>query len=272
MKRTILEVEGLSFQYDKRKNVKTLEDVSFQVNKGEWVAVIGHNGCGKSTLAQLLVGLLSPDNGEMKIAGQKLREESKWMLRENIGIVFQNPENQFIGTTVQDDIAFGLENINMPYEEMKLRVDKALEMVEMSTYRLHDPSQLSGGQKQRVAIAGVLALKPSVLVLDEAFVMLDPKSRRELLSILQVLKSSEDIAIISITHDMEEAAKADRIMVMSKGKMVKEGSPQEIFYNEDVMEKPFADRLRNELKKRGSQVPDRYMTEDEMVRWLCKLN
>jgi len=223
----IIEVENLTFRYDKRLKAETLSDVSFTIEKGEWVAIVGQNGSGKSTLAQLLVGLLDPQSGHISIAGQVMNDESKWEIRRHIGMVFQNPDNQFIGTTVQDDVAFSLENLNMPYDEMKSRIDQALEMVGLYELRLHDPSRLSGGQKQRVAIAGVLALNPDVLILDEAFVMLDPKSRRELLETLQQLKKEKELTIISITHDMNEAASADRLLMMRTGQIVNSGPPQE---------------------------------------------
>ena len=266
----IIEVEHLTFRYDQRVQTETLSDVSLTIEKGEWVAIVGQNGSGKSTLARVLVGLLTPESGKVTIAGQELNEETKWELRKKIGMVFQNPDNQFIGTSVQDDVAFSLENLNMPYDEMKSRVDLAIEMVGLSSYKFHDPSHLSGGQKQRVAIAGVLALNPDVLVLDEAFVMLDPRSRRELLETLQDLNHKQDITILSITHDMNEAASADRIFIMKQGKMVNSGTPDVIFTQEQELEPPFAEKLRRELLNRNRNVPKQYMTEDEMVQWLWK--
>ncbi|WP_071393182.1 energy-coupling factor transporter ATPase [Bacillus tuaregi] len=270
MSTPIIEVENLTFRYDTRLKKETLADVSFSIPKGEWVAIVGHNGSGKSTLARMLVGLLTPQSGRIKIAGSEMNEKSKWELRRRIGMVFQNPDNQFIGTTVQDDVAFCLENVNMSYPEMKARINEALELVEMSAFREHDPSRLSGGQKQRVAIAGVLALKPDVLVLDEALVMLDPKSRRELLSSLKQLNTEQNITIISITHDMNEAAAADRILMLREGRIVKCGSPQAVFQGELEWEPPFAERLRRTLLERNRGVPNRYMTEEEMVQWLWK--
>jgi energy-coupling factor transport system ATP-binding protein len=264
----VLEVEGLSFRYDKKQDKGNVSDVSFQLREGEWTALIGHNGSGKSTLAHLLVGLLQPDAGLMKINGTVSKKEE---VSGDIGIVFQNPENQFIGTTVEDDVAFGLENINMPYKEMRERVDKALENVGMTDYRMADPSQLSGGQKQRVAIAGMLALQPKVLVLDEAFVMLDPRSRMELMGTIREL-TNKGMTILSITHDMEEAAHADKVMVMKRGRLTKVESPSQLFFNDSSLEKPFAEKLRNTLKNRGCRVPEKYMTEEEMVLWICKSN
>jgi len=266
----IIKVKDLTFRYDKRSEKETLANVSFTIDKGEWVAIVGHNGSGKSTLARLLVGLLVPQSGLITIAGRELNDESKWDLRRRIGMVFQNPDNQFIGTTVQDDVAFCLENLNMSFDEMKARVDEALEMVDMSSFREHDPSRLSGGQKQRVAIAGILALKPDVLILDEALVMLDPRSRRELLASLQQLRTTQNITIISITHDMNEAAAADRILMLREGHIEKCGPPQHVFQGEIEWEPPFAERLRRTLLKRNRSVPNRYMTEEEMVQWLWK--
>lgn len=266
----IIEVESLNFRYDKRVGKETISDVSFTIDKGEWVAIIGHNGSGKSTLARMLVGLLIPQSGRIAIAGRELNDESKWELRRRIGMVFQNPDNQFIGTTVQDDVAFCLENLNMSHDQMKARIDEALEMVEMSAFREHDPSRLSGGQKQRVSIAGVLALKPDVLVLDEALVMLDPRSRRELLASLRQLNLTQHITIISITHDMNEAAAADRILMLREGQIVKCGAPQDVFLGELEWEPPFAERLRRTLLKRNRSVPNSYMTEEELVQWLWK--
>lgn len=270
MQMPIIEVEHLTFRYDKRLEKETLSDVSFSIHKGDWVAIIGQNGSGKSTLARLLVGLLSPQSGRIIIAGQELNEETKWEIRSRVGMVFQNPDNQFVGTTVQDDVAFSLENLNMPYEEMKKRIDAALEMVNLSSLRSHDPSRLSGGQKQRVAIAGVLALKPEVLILDEAFVMLDPRSRRELLYTLQELKRKQDITIISITHDMNEAASANHILMMEAGKIISSGPPADVFTQMTELEPPFAEQLRRKLESKKRSVPGKYMTEEEMVQWLWK--
>ncbi len=265
-----VKVENLTFRYDLRQDKQTIEDVSFTMDPGEWLAIVGHNGSGKSTIARLLVGLLTPAQGHIYINGTKLMEETKWELRHQIGLVFQNPENQFIGTTVKDDVAFALENLNMPYEEMKQRVDHALEKVGMAAYANYDPSHLSGGQKQRVAIAGLLALHPSVLVLDEAMVMLDPASKQEVMAILHELKEHHQLAIISITHDMDEAEAADRMLVLQQGKVVETGEPAQVFQSGAQLEVPFIEQLRRKLKERGSTIPGSYMTEDEMVRWLCK--
>ncbi|RYL92424.1 energy-coupling factor transporter ATPase [Sporolactobacillus sp. Y61] len=266
----IIEVRNVSFKYDRREKANTLSSVSFDVHQGEWLSVIGNNGAGKSTLARLLVGLLKPSCGTIRIKGVVLNEENKWEIRRHAGIVFQNPDNQFIGATVQDDVAFGLENINMPVKEMRVRVEEALKSVGLSQLKEADPSRLSGGQKQRVAIAGVLALKPDILILDESLVMLDPASRREMLRTLQKLRAGGRLTILSITHDMNEAAKSDRILVLKNGRLVNDGTPRQIFSTEMEMEAPFSERLRRLLLKNGRRAPRHYMTENEMVQWLCK--
>lgn len=268
----IVVVDQLSFRYDLRTEVNAIHNLSFTVKQGEWLAVIGHNGSGKSTLAQLLVGLLTPQMGKIHISNMEMNESSKWDIRKKVGLVFQNPDHQFIGTTVQDDVAFGLENINMSYPEMKVKVDEALERVGMTEFRFHDPSRLSGGQKQRVAIAGILALQPDVLILDEAFVMLDPRSRRELIKTLHHLQNTENLTIISITHDMNEAAAANRMIMMENGQITHDNTPQAIFNDEPSLVPPFAEQLRRTLISCGKNVPQIYMSDDEMVNWICKSN
>lgn len=266
----IVEVKNITFRYDIRNPENVLSSVSFSIQKGEWVAIIGNNGSGKSTLAGIILGLLKPEKGTVFIDGVELNDESKWLLRKKVGIVFQNPDNQFIGTTVQDDVAFGLENLNVPYDEMKKRVDDALHMVDMYQFRKADPSRLSGGQKQRVAIAGLLALQPEILILDEAFVMLDPKSRKDLLQTLRKLKREHHLTILSITHDMNEAASSDRIIVLKNGQIKTIGTAEEVFRNELDVQAPFIEQLRRTLQQKGCNVPDSFMSEYEMVEWLCK--
>jgi len=270
MSRPIIEVNNLTFRYDLREENDTLSSLSFTIEEGEWISVIGKNGAGKSTLARLLVGLLKPQSGTIHIDGIELNEETKWEIRRKIGLVFQNPDNQFIGTTVQDDIAFGLENENIPYREMKKRVDWALKLVGMEEYRETDPSRLSGGQKQRVAIAGALAKKAPILILDEAFVMLDPKSRNELLDFLRDIKKKERLTVLSITHDMKEASYSDRVFLLADGKLATSGPPEAVFQAEGNFRPPFSEQLRRSLRNRGRNVPDQFMSEEEMVDWLCK--
>lgn len=266
----MIEVKDLTFKYDMREAIEALSSINFTIYKGEWVSIIGNNGSGKSTLANILIGLLTPQYGEVKINGLTLHEKNKWEIRKHMGIVFQNPDNQFIGTTVEDDVAFGLENLNLPYDEMKIRVDKTLREVGMEDFRHADPSRLSGGQKQRVAIAGLLALQPKILLLDEAFVMLDPRSRKDLLHTLKQLKKEQSLTIISITHDMNEAASSDRVILLKNGQISATGAPKEVFTSELDFEAPFSERLRRTLLKKGRPIQNRYMTEDEMIKWLMK--
>ncbi|MFS8650571.1 MAG: energy-coupling factor transporter ATPase [Caldibacillus sp.] len=268
----VIEVKDLSFRYNKSEEKAVLSSLSFTVNKGEWIAIVGPNGSGKSTLANLLCGLLKPDQGTIYIKGKPLNDETIWEIREKMGVIFQNPDHQFIGTTVQDDVAFSLENMNLPYEEMQRRVDRALRQVGMAEYREKDPSYLSGGQKRRVSIAGILAMEPEIIIFDEAFTMLDPKSRRELFSLLKEMQASGQLTMVSITHDMEEAALADRIIVLNKGKISRIGTPGEVFPETTELLAPFSERLRRLLIQKGRRLPDKYMTETELIEWLWKYN
>lgn len=272
MDQPMIDVEDLTFAYASNEKKQILSSVSFKAWRGEWLSVIGRNGAGKSTLAALLIGLLQPSFGRIRIKGIPLNEETKWLIRRHAGMVFQNPDNQFIGATVQDDVAFGLENLNMPYEEMQRRVAEALEAVGMTDCQAEDPSRLSGGQKQRTAIAGVLALHPDLLILDEAFVMLDPRSRRQLIAVLKKLKTERELTILSITHDMDEAAASDRVLVLEKGSVAKEGTPATVFSETTTLDVPFSERLRRLLLKNGRSVPETYSTESDLIKWLCKSN
>ncbi|MCL6600567.1 MAG: energy-coupling factor transporter ATPase [Alicyclobacillus macrosporangiidus] len=231
----LIRVDRVSFSYRVRegKSIPVLHEVSFEVHAGEHVAVIGHNGSGKSTLAKHLNGLLVPESGDVFVDGMNTRD--KRLLREirkRVGMVFQHPDNQMVATIVEDDVAFGLENLGVPEEEMHRRVDEALRMVGMEAYRHRPPHQLSGGQKQRVAIAGILAMRPRCIVLDEATSMLDSYGRQELMEVIQRLHR-EGIAIVSITHHMQEVALADRVLVMEAGRVVIEGTPREVFRQRD---------------------------------------
>jgi energy-coupling factor transport system ATP-binding protein len=248
-------VENLFFQYPNQPN-DAIHNVSFQIKKGEWIAIVGHNGSGKSTIAKLLMGLLKPKSGIIKVFDQLLNEETIWSIRKRMGIVFQNPDNQFVGTTVQDDIAFGLENNGVPREQMIERVKSAIEQVGMEEFLLREPHHLSGGQKQRVAIAGVIALQPDIIILDEATSMLDPRGRREVIRAIEELKAKHHMTVISITHDLEEAMKADKMIVMNRGEIMSEGTPQQIFSLGEKLEEirldlPFVIKIRNELKQAG---------------------
>lgn len=273
----IIELKNITFHYHQDQEKPALKDVSLSIQEGEWIAVIGHNGSGKSTLARIMDGLLEAQEGEVWIGGIELKEDTVWDIRHQIGMVFQNPDNQFVGATVEDDVAFGLENQGIPREEMIKRVQTALDSVRMSDFKEREPARLSGGQKQRVAIAGVVALQPKIIILDEATSMLDPKGRDEVISTIQEIKEKENLTVISITHDIDEAAKADRLFVMQAGALVKSGSPAEIFgLNEELetlgLDLPFATKLKNSLAAKGFKVPENYLSEERLVEWLWTLH
>ena len=269
----IINVKNVTYTYDDEDQRPALKGVSFSINKGEWVAIIGPNGSGKSTLAKTVNGLIEPDSGEVAVGGLELNEKNVWSIREMVGMVFQNPDNQFVGSTVQDDVAFGLENLGIPREEMLERVRTALEKVNMLEFAEREPARLSGGQKQRVAIAGIVALRPDIMILDEATSMLDPQGREEVLRTVKEVKEQENLSVLSITHDIDEAAAANRVLVMRDGQMIQEGTPETIFsYGEKLVEMgldlPFPERLKASLKKEGIDVPKDYLTEEGMVDWL----
>lgn len=263
---TILKVKDVSYRYDLRTKQYALSDVSFDVERGKWLTILGANGSGKSTLARLIVGLAEPESGTIQFN----EKSNQQLFQKKIGIVFQNPDNQFIGTTVQDDVAFGLENLNMEYSEMKRRVFNALKQVDMFELREKDPSRLSGGQKQRVAIAGILALEPELMIFDEAFIMLDPKSRDELLKIIKKIQQKYNLTIMSITHDPNEAVLADRVLLLKEGRMTDQGDVRSIFNRNKELAPPFAEQFRRDLAQRGIEIPNEYMSERELVAWLCK--
>lgn len=269
MEYPIVQIENISYQYEGQSSY-ALENVSLDIFEGEWLAIVGHNGSGKSTLAKLLNGLQFPQKGNINVRGISLSEETVWEIRKQVGMVFQNPDNQFVGATVQDDVAFALENNGIPREVMVDRVKSSLKNVQMDTFLNQEPHNLSGGQKQRVAIAGVIALRPSVIILDEATSMLDPKGREEVLDLVFDLKNKYNMTVISITHDLEEAARADRIVVMNKGKLYREGTPEAIFQmDEELIELgldiPFPVKLSKLLKEMGLDITRPYLTEEELV-------
>ena len=270
---TIIELENIHYRYHEDDAREALAGVSLEIRRGEWLAIIGHNGSGKSTLAKVMNGLIEANKGSVVVNGKTLTEETVFDARRTVGMVFQNPDNQFVGTTVEDDIAFGLENIGLPREEMLERVTKVLDMVKMSDFRTKEPARLSGGQKQRVAIAGVTALEPEVIILDEATSMLDPKGRLEVISTIQKLHKEKKITVISITHDLDEAAQADRVVLMEQGQIQQIGTPKEIFkLGSKLVEKgldvPFAEKLIEDLRERGMNVPEEYFDEEGLVEWL----
>ena len=273
MAQPVISIKNIHFNYHDDDKREALSDVSIDVYPGEWLAIIGHNGSGKSTLAKMMNGLLEPNEGSIYIDGQLLTEETVYEARRKVGMVFQNPDNQFVGTTVEDDIAFGLENIGMPREEMIQKINSSLEMVRMTPFKDKEPARLSGGQKQRVAIAGMIALAPKVVILDEATSMLDPQGRFEVISTIQKLHKEKGITVISITHDLEEAASADRVLLMEGGKVNRIGKPSEIFEMgttlvDKGLDVPFSEKLKAVLKEKGLNVPSEYLDEEGLVEWL----
>ncbi len=273
MDQPVISIKNIHFHYHDDDKREALSDVSIDVYPGEWLAIIGHNGSGKSTLAKMMNGLLEPNEGSIYIDGQLLTEETVYEARRKVGMVFQNPDNQFVGTTVEDDIAFGLENIGMSREEMIQKINSSLEMVRMTLFKEKEPARLSGGQKQRVAIAGMIALAPKVVILDEATSMLDPQGRFEVISTIQKLHKEKGITVISITHDLEEAASADRVLLMEGGKVNRIGTPSEIFEMGTVLvekglDVPFSEKLKAVLKLKGLNAPSEYLDEEGLVEWL----
>ncbi|CIS32121.1 energy-coupling factor ABC transporter ATP-binding protein [Streptococcus pneumoniae] len=273
--KSIIDVKNLSFRYKENQNYYNVKDITFHVKRGEWLSIVGHNGSGKSTTVRLIDGLLEAESGEIVIDGQRLTEENVWNIRRQIGMVFQNPDNQFVGATVEDDVAFGLENQGLSRQEMKKRVEEALALVGMLDFKKREPARLSGGQKQRVAIAGVVALRPAILILDEATSMLDPEGRRELIGTVKGIRKDYDMTVISITHDLEEVAMSDRVLVMKKGEIESTSSPRELFSRNDLdqigLDDPFANQLKKSLSQNGYDLPENYLTESELEDKLWEL-
>ncbi|MDG4525066.1 energy-coupling factor ABC transporter ATP-binding protein [Streptococcus suis] len=268
----IIEVKNLKYKYDQEDEKYTLNDVSFHVKQGEWLSIIGHNGSGKSTTVRLIDGLLEAESGDIYISGDKLTADNVWEKRRLIGMVFQNPDNQFVGATVEDDVAFGLENQGVPLEEMRVRVQEALELVGMASFKKREPARLSGGQKQRVAIAGIVALRPNIVILDEATSMLDPEGRLELIRIVKEIKDEHNMTVISITHDLDEVALSERVIVMKNGQIESTSTPAELFMRDDLieldLEQPFTANLAESLRQAGIAIPLRYFTEEELEETL----
>lgn len=272
LKEAVLIIKDLSFRYDLRTNDYQLNQISLDFNRGEWVTVIGDNGSGKSTLARVMIGLYPVERGTIQLDGVHLSEETVPLFRRRIGMVFQNPDNQFIGTSVEDDVAFSLENQNLTRSDMKRRVKEALQEVGMWQERKLDPQQLSGGQKQRVQIAGLLALQPEIMIFDEAFVMIDPAARRDLLELLHRLKEKHHLTIISISHEREALVYSDRIIQLKQGTVFRDGSLTEIFAADESLEPPMVERLNRALTARGRGISESYLTEEALVNFLCKSN
>ena len=269
-----IEVKDLSFSYSSGE--KVINHVSFSVNEGSYVSIIGHNGSGKSTLARLLIGLLAPDDGHIYICGEELTNKNVRALRQKIGLVFQNPDNQFIGATVEDDIAFGLENRRVPREKMNEIIQKYAKEVGMDLFLDKEPSRLSGGQKQRVAIAGALALEPEILILDEANSMLDPKGKSDIKGLInEMRKYNPQLTILSITHDVEEAYLSDEVIVMNGGEVAFHGKPNEVFINRDALkalhlEMPFVLDLKDKLEKENIHIKSSSIDDIAEALWPSK--
>ena len=273
--KSIIDVKNLSFRYKESQEYYDVKDITFHVKRGEWLSIVGHNGSGKSTTVRLIDGLLEAESGDIVIDGQQLNEENVWNIRRQIGMVFQNPDNQFVGATVEDDVVFGLENQGLSRQEMKKRVDEALDLVGMLDFKKREPARLSGGQKQRVAIAGVVALRPAILILDEATSMLDPEGRRELIETVQGIRKDYDMTVISITHDLEEVAMSDRVLVMKKGSIESTSGPRELFSRNDLdqigLDDAFSNQLKHSLSQNGYDLPGNYLTESELEDKLWEL-
>ena len=267
-------VRDCTFSYDKEHNA--IDGISFDIEAGSYTTIIGHNGSGKSTIAKLLIDLLVKDSGSIQVDGLELNDENVYAIRSKIGIVFQNPDNQIVATIVEEDVAFGPENLGIPPQEIRERVDDALKAVEMYEYREHAPSQLSGGQKQRVAIAGIIAMRPDCIVLDEPTAMLDPSGRREVMNTIHMLNREYGITIVLITHYMEEAAQANRVVVMDDGKVVLDNTPKEVFSHVETLKKigldvPQVTELAYRLQQAGCPVDVHMISEEECVASLTKL-
>ena len=267
MMKNIIEVRNLKYKYENESEQYILNDVTFHVKQGEWLSIVGHNGSGKSTTVRLIDGLLEPESGEIFIAGDRLTVENVWEKRRHIGMVFQNPDNQFVGATVEDDVAFGLENQGIDHATMMSRVTEALEIVGMKEFKDREPARLSGGQKQRVAIAGVVALRPDIIILDEATSMLDPEGRLDLIQTVKRIKDSHNMTVISITHDLDEVALSDRVLVMKKGRVESSSTAKELFSRSDLeelgLDQPFSNQVKVSLAE-DFDLPTGYLTEKEL--------
>lgn len=285
MGRTMIQTEKLIYEYERRDeegNVvgtsRAIDRVDLEAVEGRFIAILGHNGSGKSTLAKHMNAILVPTGGTMWVDGRNTKEpEELWNVRQSAGMVFQNPDNQIIGTVVEEDVGFGPENLGVPTDEIWQRVEESLKAVGMISYRHHSPNKLSGGQKQRVAIAGVVAMEPKCIVLDEPTAMLDPVGRKEVLKTVQKLREKKGVTVILITHYMEEVIDADKIYVMDHGHIVMEGTPKEIFSRVDELKSyrldvPQITLLADELKKRGLAIPEGILRKEELVNYLCQLD
>ena len=283
MSEAFIKVENLSFSYESdtdSKSIPAVDDISLEIKKGEYVAVLGHNGSGKSTFAKLLNFILEPTDGKIFVDGKEMTspditDDDIYDMRRKIGMVFQNPDNQLVATIVEEDVAFGPENLGIEPSEIRKRVDEALETVGMTEYIRHEPHRLSGGQKQRIAIAGVIAMRPECMIFDESTAMLDPIGRREVMSTIQKLNKEENITVINITHYMDEAAMADRVIILNDGKLIMDGSPEEVFAHQkelvDIgLDVPQSVALANKLKAAGIRLVGGTVTPEACARSILK--
>lgn len=271
---SLIKFNGVSYRYESDSDTPlplAIKDIDLDIRKGEFVAVLGHNGSGKSTLAKLANAILAPESGKIFVNGMDTSDESlEYEIRQTVGVVFQNPDNQIVATIVEEDVAFGPENLGIEPKEIRRRVDDALKSVGMYEYRFHEPHKLSGGQKQRVAIAGIMAMQTECIILDEPTAMLDPKGREEVMKAMQKLNKELGVTIVLITHYMDEAVKADRVIVMDSGRIVLDGTPRQVFAEEETIEKaglelPDCAKLAHALKRSGVNMPSDILTPDEFV-------
>lgn len=275
----IIKLHNITFTYPDAER-PAVDNINLNIQEGSWTAIIGHNGSGKSTITRLINGLLAADKNPdsyIEVDGIKMNEKNVWKIRDKVGIVFQNPDNQFVGATVADDVAFGLENRGVEHSKMLEIVPKAIKSVGMEDFANAEPSNLSGGQKQRVAIAGVLAVQPKVIILDESTSMLDPEGREQILGIIEEMKKQNNLTVISITHDINEAELANQVVVLNDGQLIDQGSPEEIFNQAKMLKDigldiPFSFKLKQELEKLGIKVPLNVDSEEKLVKYLCQLN
>ena len=275
----IIKIKNISFTYPESDS-PAIDQLSFEIPRGSWTSIIGHNGSGKSTIVRLINGLLVPNENEdsfIEVDGTKLTDDSVWDIRNKVGVVFQNPDNQFVGATVADDVAFGLENRGVPRSEMVKLVPEAIKAVGMTDYTHTEPANLSGGQKQRVAIAGIIAIRPKVIILDEATSMLDPEGRDRILKTVHQMQDDYNLTVIAITHDIDEASLADNVIVMDDGHLITQGTPKDVFAQAKLLKGigldiPFYMQVKQALLEDEFPIPEQVNSEKELIKYLCQLN
>ena len=278
-KDNIIKIKNISFTYPESDS-PAIDQLSFEIPRGSWTSIIGHNGSGKSTIVRLINGLLVPNENEdsfIEVDGTKLTDDSVWDIRNKVGVVFQNPDNQFVGATVADDVAFGLENRGVPRSEMVKIVPEAIKAVGMTDYTHTEPANLSGGQKQRVAIAGIIAIRPKVIILDEATSMLDPEGRDRILKTVHQMQDDYNLTVIAITHDIDEASLADNVIVMDDGHLITQGTPKDVFAQAELLKEigldiPFYMQVKQALLENEFPIPEQVNSEKELIKYLCQLN